>query len=109
MITTTEFQGKTTPALPLLPMVTFACLSLFMLDKDIHSLGDLLHFEILLYLLLYSIPAFWLCNLIFKKYARRNKKIKGLLLSLAIGIPVSFSFTVLFFYAIKYMTITSSL
>ncbi len=82
-------------------MITLACLGLFLLDKDIHGVLDLLQFNILVALVIYLVPSFWLCSLLFHNFARTRKKTKSLLLSLSIGIPVSFAFIIVFFYSLR--------
>ena len=63
---------------------------LFSLDKDTHAFSDLLKPGNLAALVVYYLPTFLICFLLFRYFIRKQKGSRSALLSLSIGIPLSF-------------------
>ena len=63
---------------------------LFSLDKDTHTFSDLLKPGNLAALVVYYLPTFLICFLLFRYFIHKQKGSRSTLLSLTIGIPLSF-------------------
>jgi phosphoglycerol transferase MdoB-like AlkP superfamily enzyme len=79
-----------------------ACFALFSLDKDTHSISDLLTPQNLIALLFYFLPTFIISVLLFELFSKKNNRTKSITLSLVTGIPISFLIVICFFLAIRH-------
>ncbi len=70
---------------------------LLSLDKDVHSVWDLIHWKAILPISMYALPSFILSSLAFKWLTTRIGKMLSLFLSGIIGIPVGLISVVVFF------------
>jgi F0F1-type ATP synthase assembly protein I len=60
---------------------------LFSLDKDIHGPSDLFRLGNLVGSMLYFLPTFFICMMLYRVFLRRNDRRESLYLSLVAGIP----------------------
>jgi hypothetical protein len=79
-----------------------ACLLLFAIDKDTHSLSDLLKPGNLAALLLYFIPTYTISSLLHRVFARKYREGKSLLLGMLIGVPLSFILIITLFLLLRH-------
>lgn len=66
--------------------VLVACMALFFLDKEVNHFSDILHH--IPALMTYSVPTFFACFFLYKRFLRKNNKSESLYLSLALGLPL---------------------
>ena len=66
------------------------CWLLFAIDKETHQFSDLLSPGNLAALVVYFIPTFLICLLIHHLLSKKISNTKSLVLSLVIGVPLSF-------------------
>jgi hypothetical protein len=83
-------------------IVILACFVLFSLDKDTHSISDLLTPQNLIALLFYFLPTFIISALLFELFLKKYDKNKSFTLSLMTGIPISFLIVISFFLSIRH-------
>jgi len=74
--------------------VMFSCFALFSLDRETHSIRDLFTPGNLAALVVYFLPAFLSSSLMFNLHYKKRDRNTSLLLSLIIGIPLSFTFVI---------------
>ncbi len=70
--------------------VFFACITLFLIDKDTQALTDLFKPGNLVAFIVYFSPSFVISVLLFRYFSKKFNKSDSLFLSLLIGIPLSF-------------------
>ena len=83
-------------------IVLLACVTLFSLDKDTHSFGDLLKPGNLVALFFYFTPTLIISLFFFRLFSNKYARAKSTILSLATGIPLSFTLVICFFLFIKH-------
>lgn len=67
---------------------------LFSLDKDTHAFSDLFKPGNLAALVVYYLPTFLICLSLFRYFIHKQKGSRSTLLSLTIGIPLSFAIVI---------------
>jgi hypothetical protein len=78
--------------------VLVSCFLLFSIDKDTKQLSDLFKLGNLAALVLYFIPAFLMCLILFRSFVKRQGKGQSILKSLVIGIPIAFTLIISLLY-----------
>lgn len=81
--------------------IILSCFVLFSLDKDMHTFSDLLKPGNLVALIVYFIPTFFICGFLSELFSRQLSTSKSLLLSLTIGIPLSFTLIIITLISLK--------
>jgi hypothetical protein len=74
-------------------VVVLFCFGLFWLDRETHNFTDLFKPGNLFALVLYFIPTFALCALLYRFFEKRNNK-NAFTLGLLIGIPTGFALVI---------------
>lgn len=74
---------------------------LFSLDKDTHVFSDLFKPGNLAALVVYYLPTFFICLLLFRYFVYKQKGSRSTLLSLTIGIPLSFALVIIALLMLK--------
>ncbi len=98
MQTTSTPQSLAKPTFLLAFFVLLSCWGLFWLDYETRSISDLFNIGNLVALLVYFVPTFLITFLLFLFFLNKNNKRRSMVLSLAIGIPLSFTLVILAFY-----------
>jgi len=76
-------------------LVLFCCLVLFWLDKDTKAFTDLVQPGNLVALIIYFLPTFLLCSLLYYLFNKRMSWDNSFVLAHFIGIPVGFAGVIL--------------
>lgn len=82
--------------------ILVACLLLFSLDSDPGQFSDLFHLDNLIGLVIYFVPTFFLCRLLYRLFQRKQNTTESLILSLIIGIPLSFALIIALLVSLKH-------
>jgi hypothetical protein len=83
-------------------IIILACFVLFSLDKDTHSISDLLTPQNLIALLFYFLPTFIISVLLFDLFSKKKNSVKSITFSLVTGIPIGFLIAICFFLSIRH-------
>lgn len=75
-------------------LIVVLCLGLFLLDKENHSVADLLEKSNLFALILYVIPTYLICSILFYFLEKKGKK-NSSILALTIGIPLGITLVII--------------
>lgn len=75
--------------------IILSCFALFSLDKDTHAFSDLLKLGNLVALIVYFVPTFLICGFLIELFSIKLSTSKSLVLSLTIGIPLSFTLIII--------------
>ncbi len=78
-------------------------LLLVLIDGDTHSAGDVFNLRILPAMILYGLPAFIVCALLFRRFSKKYSGWKSLTDALLIGIPLTFGGVMLLLFVLKGM------
>lgn len=81
--------------------ILLSCFLLFYIDSDTERVSDLFEFGNLLALAIYFLPTFMICMVLFVFLAKRYGARKGLIRSLFLGIPLSFTLIITMFLCMK--------
>jgi hypothetical protein len=79
-------------------IVLFSCFFLFYIDFETKSVTDLFKLGNLFALILYFIPTFIICLLLYQLILMKTKTKKSLFWALIMGIPISFTIVVFILY-----------
>lgn len=101
MNTTKATNTKSLPYLLIAVAVLLSCLALFYLDHETRSMADLLKPGNLIALLIYFLPTFLICALLYPFLLRKNQQGKSIFLSLLIGLPASFALVISFMLILR--------
>jgi integral membrane sensor domain MASE1 len=75
-------------------VIAIACIALFSLDKDMHAASDFLKPLNIAAFIIYVAPTLLLSFLLFKYFSKTHDRKKSTMLSLVIGIPLSFALVI---------------
>lgn len=78
-------------------IIVSLCLGLFYLDKDTHAISDLFKPGNLFALILYVVPTYLICLLLYEIFRRRKSK-SSFVLALCIGVPIRFALVMLIMF-----------
>ena len=81
--------------------ILLSCFLLFYIDSDTERVSDLFEFGNLVALAIYFLPTFMISMMLFAFLAKRYGARKGLIRSLFIGIPLSFTLIITTFLCMK--------
>ncbi len=75
--------------------IILSCFALFSLDKGTHAFSDLFKPGNLVALIVYFIPTFLISGFLYEFLSRKRSTSRSILLSLIIGIPLSFTLIII--------------
>jgi hypothetical protein len=75
-------------------VVMLAIIGLFSLDRETHSIMDLFEPGNMIAFVIYFVPAFLISFFLFWLFSKKYERKKSLVLSLVVGIPLSFTLVI---------------
>lgn len=93
-----KIQAGVNPYWMMAAAVVASCLMLFSLDKETHGIADLLTPGNLVALVLYALPTYIICLILFTLFNRAYSPGKSVVRALAIGIPTGIIIIMCFFW-----------
>lgn len=74
---------------------------MFSFDSDPGQFSDLIHLENLVGLAIYFVPTYFFCRLLYRLFQKKQNRTDSMILSLIIGIPLSFTLIIVLLIHLK--------